>query len=776
MKRITILLFLFYSSIGIAQSPFLDWMLSAGGVSYEHGFSVAADEAGNVYMCGSFSYSIDIDPGAGVHTLNTYGGSDYFIAKFTVDGGLIWAKSGGGSSNEFARTLAYRNGHLYLGTQVSDTSFIDLGDTSVMVAEHDIMIEQMDTAGNTNWLRFIDSDLGGEASGMAIDGSGNIYTVGYFYAATDFDPGPGTFSITSTGSGDAFILKLDSLGNFLWASSFQSTSYGYGMNVACDTNDNVIVVGEYQGSTDLDPSSGTLMSTSEGLGDIFISKLDSSGNFIWGKSIGGDQHDSPDAVCANSDSQIYVVGSFREDVDFDPGPTDSIISAVGTNSDAFILKLADNGDFEWAKTFGNFNQDFAHDIDIDTNDNIYITGRFAQTIDFDPGIGVQNLTAQATDMFILKLGNNGEYAWAVNTSGTINDGGNGIDIDQWGNVFVAGEFNGIIEYGPYTGEMNLDAIGTTSDDAVLFKYTQCASSPLLPTMAVLDSLTGNCFAPFTMTYTAINDCGVIFYGVPSSLANELEQGINVVTWTYDDGSGNILNQPQIVTLNDTVPPFPLIANLPPIADDCPIGLNPPLGNDECAGTLVGTTSSAMITTPGVNIVVWTYTDENGNTFTQNQTVTYIPINNTILVFDGKLKAQQSGGSYSYQWLDCENGMAIIPGENNQTFLPPDDGSYAVQVGNGQCHVVSDCMSFAGNSEDTFSDITVFPNPIATEFSVSQSEQKSIQLKLYDAQGQLVLSLETQEIITTINTAGLADGVYYLEINSDESVSYFKLVK
>jgi hypothetical protein len=116
---------------------------------------------------------------------------------------------------------------------------------------------------------------------VALDSAGNVYTTGFFLGTVDFDPGAGTFNLTSAGSGDLFVSKLDASGNLVWARSMggaASSDEGYGIVV--DGAGNVYTTGSFSGTGDFDPGAGTANLTSAGSFDVFVQKLDASGNFV----------------------------------------------------------------------------------------------------------------------------------------------------------------------------------------------------------------------------------------------------------------------------------------------------------------------------------------------------------------------------------------------------------------------------------------------------------------------------------------------------------------
>ena len=175
---------------------------------------------------------------------------------------------------------------------------------------------------------------------ISVDGSGNVYTTGYFGVTLDFDPGSGTVNLTPNGYRDVFIQKLDSSGNFVWAKSFGGTGFDSGNSISIDGSGNVYTTGYFEGTVDFDSGSGTLNLTSNGNRDVFIQKLTSSGNLVWAKSFGGSSTDFATSISLDGSGNVYTAGSFRSIVDFDPDSgTNNLVA--GSFIDAyFIQKLA----------------------------------------------------------------------------------------------------------------------------------------------------------------------------------------------------------------------------------------------------------------------------------------------------------------------------------------------------------------------------------------------------------------------------------------------------
>jgi len=201
---------------------------------------------------------------------------------------------------------------------------------------------KLNSAGNFVWVKATggtntDKDYG---HGIAVDGAGNVYTTGYFAGTADFDPGPGTFNLTSAGIDDIFVSKLDSAGNFIWAKAMGGTSVGEGYGIAVDGAGNVYGTGIFAGTVDFDPGPGSFNLTSVlGNYDIFVSKLNTAGDLVWAKAMGGTDADYGEGIAVDGAGNVYTTGGFYDTVDFDPGPGTFNLTSAGYE-DVFVSKLS----------------------------------------------------------------------------------------------------------------------------------------------------------------------------------------------------------------------------------------------------------------------------------------------------------------------------------------------------------------------------------------------------------------------------------------------------
>jgi hypothetical protein len=242
-----------------------------------------------------------------------------------------------------------------------------------------------------------------------VDSSGSAYVTGWFSGIVDFDPGSGVDNQTCNGVVDAFLSKFDSSGNFKWARTWGGGVYDYGFGVAVDGTGNAYVTGDFYDTVDFDPGPGVDNHTSNGEPDAFLSKFDSSGNFLWAKTWGGNSSETGCGVTVDISGNVYVRGLFYLTVDFDPGPgVDNHIS--NGEYDAFLSKFDSSGDFFWAKTWGGIDYDYGYGVAVDGTGNAYVTGSFRSTVDFDPGSGVDNHVSNGyEDAFLSKFPPDGTW-------------------------------------------------------------------------------------------------------------------------------------------------------------------------------------------------------------------------------------------------------------------------------------------------------------------------------------------------------------------------------
>jgi hypothetical protein len=319
-------------------------------------------------------------------------------------------------------------------------------------------------AQNLEWVQQIGGVGIDNGSAIVVDSMGNSYTVGTFNQSVDFDPSNNNFTLVSGGSDDVFITKLDPSGNFIWAKQIGGVDSNQARAAAIDTLGNIYIASSFIGTINFATSSGNVSFVSYGVSDIFLAKLDSLGNILWGRQIGGTSTDLVEKMAIDGQGDIVLTGSFYGTTDFDPGTGVYNLTCSGTavNSDVYVCKLNTNGDFIWAKQIGGIGYDFGNDITFDNSDNLCITGQFNGTCDFDPGFNTFNLTAiGGSDVFILKLNSSGDFLWVKQLGSSMNDSGKSINVDNSGEIYVSGFFLDAVTINLSSGNITLTPFGGT---------------------------------------------------------------------------------------------------------------------------------------------------------------------------------------------------------------------------------------------------------------------------------------------------------------------------
>jgi hypothetical protein len=299
--------------------------------------SIQLDEQRNIYLTGSFDLSVDFDPSDQVFELTPVGANDIFLCKLSSGGEFVWAVRMGGNFQDYGNSLSVNQDQdIVITGSISGPGSSDFGSINLTPQANDIFVCKVNKDGNFIWAKQFTGASGGYGYGIDSDNNNNILITGKFIGTFDFDPGLGIYSLTSGNSDDIFITKLDPFGNFIWAKSMGSNNYDQGLSVSTDSKNNIFATGSFMGTVDFDPGSGVFNLTSAGGSDIFVTNLDSSGNFISAFSFGNTDPDVGTSIKIRNDDSRILAGYFRNTVDFNPGSEVYPLSSTGGISDAFV--------------------------------------------------------------------------------------------------------------------------------------------------------------------------------------------------------------------------------------------------------------------------------------------------------------------------------------------------------------------------------------------------------------------------------------------------------
>ncbi len=398
--------------------------LGGSNVNYiDHIAPIAVDDSGNTYLTGTFTGTIDFDPSSVVQNLYSSNGR-VFILKINTDGNLIWAKqlSGQIDSNSI---IIDQSGYVYLGGSFVD-ALADFDPGTIiyhlpLAGNGSAFILKLSNAGDFIWAKAIGGTNYTRANSIATDLSGAVYIAGSFPFTQDFDPGSGVYNLTAILSSqaggavqlDGFVCKLDSSGNFAWAKRMGGNVEDGATSLKVDKYGNAYVAGYFRDTATFTPNATPISIAAAGDQDVFLTKINSTGNFIWIKRIGGPLRDEIVSLDIDTLGGLYIMGNFYGTADFDPGISNYNLHAT-SSADIYIAKTDTAGNFLWARNMGNNDtqgtDDVAKGIAVSPGGDLFSIGNFDGTVDFDPDTSVLNITAQiySDNCFMLK--------WKQNTT------------------------------------------------------------------------------------------------------------------------------------------------------------------------------------------------------------------------------------------------------------------------------------------------------------------------------------------------------------------------
>src|SRR6218665_96254 len=363
------------------------WARRFGEQLDDAGRSITIDPSGNVLVCGGFKDTVDFDPGPGVFNLNASLNYDGFILKLDASGNFLWAAEIGGPDNDWAMSVhTDASGNVLIsGTFLFAVDF-DPGPGTYNLTGllRDVFVWKLSSSGSLIWARAMGGNSNDYCYTVTTDAAGNVYTAGSFVGLVDFDPGPGTYTMTSPpGVGCAFVSKLDASGNFLWANRYISTGVSEATGLAITPNAELVVTGGFKGTCDLDPGPGTSTLTSLNL-DGFVLKANSgTGSTIWANPITGPADQYAIGTGVDASGNIYITGDYRGLADFDPFPGAPNVPSSGAE-DVFVCTYDTYGNLLSLFTAGGAGSDWGYSLAISSTGDVHLAGTFNGVAAFGP--------------------------------------------------------------------------------------------------------------------------------------------------------------------------------------------------------------------------------------------------------------------------------------------------------------------------------------------------------------------------------------------------------
>jgi gliding motility-associated-like protein len=629
----------------LAQVPKPSWVDDLNGTSgYSEVLGLSVDKQNNIYITGEFQGTIDFDPSAGVKNVTSVGGCDIFVGKYHQDGSLIWVKSMGSTGN----------------------------------------------------------DIG---NGIAVDKDGNVSIVGVFNSALlDADPGPGSYYLynpNSPNSTATFMIHLDTNGNFLWANSSTNKEEGEYVQVATDSQDNVVATASFIGTFTIGDSMYTGNTKQAGL----IVKYNSIGNVSWVIPLLGPEGTIPSllawGITVDSQDNVVASGILDGTINFNPlGAVDNV--TVSNFGACFVAKYSSSGALTWVNTI-NSTITVGGDSPLvcsDGQNNICFSTAFVGSLIF--GSVTATATGDNPNVCIAKYSSAGLLLFAKSIAPLgVFDYNSPITNDKNGNIYLAGYFNNSVNFNPeLVPDATLSAHG--SSDFYIAKYD--------PTGNYLYAFNGgsaNCSNTIGSCIAIDSDNNVNLGGSFCSTVNFDPSGCSPETLTASSGSDPFITQYGFSVITNDVITVPTISSFcvsgtpGAISGTVPSGgsgtytyqwqsstdsisfvnITGATGQNYTPPTLLATTYFQRIVTatscaaPGVSNVV-------SLTITPSPAAPVVPAATTCVGSTATFSVTSPQVGYTYYWYTSPTGdSAVFTGNNFITPSLSDSVTYYVAAAN-----------------------------------------------------------------------------------------------
>ena len=415
MKPKYLILFLLLLNIKATQAQYsFSWAKSFGSTKDDYATAIKTDAAGNSYIYGVFQNTVDFDPGPQTHTLVSKGSWDFFILKLNSNGDYQWVKQIGSTLRETPIAMTTDSQfNLYISGSYSTTLDFDPGpgtytlscSTNTIGFVGSPFILKLDNNGNFVWVKNLPSQV---YPTFLICNNDSLFFAGDFTGNCDFDPGPSSYSLISAGNGttsSTYVCEWTNDGNFLWANSYAPlinspvpNAYSYATNLNINQNTIYLSFGS-RGIIDVDPgpNSNTVMTSSSSYSiDLFLIGLSKQGKFINYHKWVGDRMEIIQIDTDKDENKLIQLHCYNLTyspliIDLDPSPNSYTISLKILEDNMYLIKLDNSFNFLWCKSLPP--KISPTPIKFALN-GFYIYGSFSDTTDFDLGPGTYTLDAQ----------------------------------------------------------------------------------------------------------------------------------------------------------------------------------------------------------------------------------------------------------------------------------------------------------------------------------------------------------------------------------------------
>ncbi|MCE3278103.1 MAG: hypothetical protein K0S44_294 [Bacteroidetes bacterium] len=463
MKRfLSITVFLLLSIVINAQSTW-SWARKSIGSEDDYITCSGTDQNGYYYVAGWY-YSPTITFGS--FTLTNGDPSafslDAFLVKYSSGGSVVWAKNITGPDREIINDLSVdASGNVYItGRFTSPTLTFGSFTMTNNSFGYDVFTVKYSSSGTVLWAKQYGTAGNEDAQAISNDINGNVYVGGYFANTITF----GSITLNTTGLG-TYLLKLDATGNELWA--IKSSANVLLNQIDVDPAGDVFMTGTFTDSA-FTIGNTVLLNDSIGTHDIYLSKFDTNGNFVWAKSVHSENQDYAYGITTDITGNVIITGNFLgRNCQFD---TVSVQNSVLTGNDFFVAKYNGSGNLLWVKTAGGNYNEGGMSVCTDIYENIYCAGSYSgNNIVFSPGVTLTNAIGGNSNAFVVKYNSSGIPLWANGPSGNVYAAGSSVKIGSSQQIYFSGIF---ISSSVSFGSITLTKPSTFESDVFVTRLNQ----------------------------------------------------------------------------------------------------------------------------------------------------------------------------------------------------------------------------------------------------------------------------------------------------------------
>ncbi|MBU1509378.1 SBBP repeat-containing protein [Myxococcota bacterium] len=330
------------------------------------------------------------------------GGTDIYLTRYDAGGNRQWSRQWGSNANDIGSGVRVdAGGNIYVSGAVSGVI-----DDQVSQGGEDIILSKFDAFGNRLWSRQWGSIGDDQSTGVALDAAGDVYVTGYV-------AGP-LLGQTHAGSDDAFLIKVSSDGDVLWARQWGTAGDDTAYAVTIDAADNVYVTGRTNGALDGEVNQGDF--------DAFLTRFNTDGNTVWTRLWGSIDDERGHGVTTDASGFIYITGLTSGSLDGLP---------LSGGDDVTLTKFGPGGLRLWSRQWGSPAEDRGYGVAADALGNVCVTGHTKGDLDDQPFHGVE-------DIFLSCYTVDGTKQWSRQWGTPLIDRGVALAMNAGGDMFITG--------------------------------------------------------------------------------------------------------------------------------------------------------------------------------------------------------------------------------------------------------------------------------------------------------------------------------------------------